>query len=113
MHLVASIHDPQLDHDKQPVPGFPCMQQVSFCPTPGGLIVNASYATQQAVRKAYGNFLGLARLAKFMAAEMKLPLAQLNIMIGVEKIGDSKFPKSSLRSLESLVKQKVFHGTES
>jgi len=111
MHLTASVHDPIRDHTNVPVPGFPCMQQVSFCPTNDGLVVNATYATQQAVRKAYGNFLGLAHLAKFMAGEMGLKLAQLNIMIGVEKIGDHRFPKSSLQNIKELIEQKVVNGT--
>ncbi len=111
IHLMASIHNPRIDHTHDQVPSFPCMQQISFCPTDKGLVVNANYATQQVVRKAYGNFLGLAHLAKFMADEMGLQLAQLNIMVGVEKIGDSRFPKSSLRDIVNLIKSKVPNGT--
>ena len=36
--------------------------------------------------KAYGNYLGLARLGVFMAHEMGMSMAQLNVMVGVAKL---------------------------
>ena len=51
-----------------------------------GLVVNAFYATQQLFDKAYGNYLGLARLGAFMAHEMRLPLVRLNVFAGVAKL---------------------------
>ena len=84
--LQASIFDPERDHVPEAQTGFPCLQQVSFVPTDDGLVVNAFYATQQALRRAYGNCLGLAQLGAFMAHEMKLPLAQLNVTAGIEKM---------------------------
>ena len=59
---------------------------MSFVPSPAGLVVNAFYATQQVFNKAYGNYLGLAQLGAFMAHEMKIPLARVNIMAGIEKL---------------------------
>lgn len=87
--LQATTFDPARDHVPNPRLGFPCMQQVSFVPTKDGdLVVNAFYATQQLFTKAYGNYLGIARLGAFMAHEMKLRLARVNIMVGIEKLDD-------------------------
>lgn len=84
--LQAAIFDPQRDHVANAQLGFPCLQHVSFEPTAAGLVVNAFYATQQLFVKAYGNYLGLARLGAFMAQQMGMPLARLNVMIGVAKL---------------------------
>lgn len=82
----ATTFDPERDHDATAQLGFPCLQHVSFVPTTVGLVANAFYATQQLFDKAYGNYLGLAELAAFMAHEMKIPLARLNVMVGVAKL---------------------------
>lgn len=79
------IFDPGRDHVADAQLQFPCLQHVSFEPTHDGLVANAFYATQQLFVKAYGNYLGLAQLAAFMAHEMKLPLIRLNVVIGVAK----------------------------
>jgi hypothetical protein len=84
--LQASVFDPEHDHVPDAQISFPCLQQVSFVPSPTGLVVNAFYATQQVFNKAYGNYLGLAQLGAFMAHEMKVPLARVNIMAGIEKL---------------------------
>ncbi len=85
--LQATTFDPARDHVPDAQLGFPCLQQVSFVPTNGGgLVVNAFYATQQLFHRAYGNYLGIAQLGAFMAHEMKLRLARVNITVGVEKL---------------------------
>lgn len=84
--LQATTFDPGRDHDATAQLGFPCLQQVSFEPTGAGLVVNAFYATQQIFDKAYGNYLGLAQLGAFMAHEMDMPLARLNVMVGIAKL---------------------------
>ena len=81
----ATTFDPGRDHVANPRLGFPCLQQVSFEPTPAGLVTNAFYATQQIFDKAYGNYLGLAQLGAFMGQEMGIPPARLNVMVGVAK----------------------------
>ena len=84
--LQATTFDPERDHVPDARLGFPCLQQVSFEPTASGLVVNAFYATQQVFHKAYGNYLGLAQLGAFMAHEMELRLARLNVTVGVAKL---------------------------
>jgi hypothetical protein len=84
--LQVATFDPARDHVASAQLGFPCLQQVSFEATPVGLVTNAFYATQQIFDKAYGNYLGLAQLGAFMAHEMEMPLARLNVMVGVAKL---------------------------
>lgn len=84
--LQATTFDPGRDHVASAQLGFPCLQQVSFEPTAAGLVINAFYATQQIFDKAYGNYLGLAQLGAFMARGMGMPLARLNVMVGVAKL---------------------------
>ena len=84
--LQATTFDPGRDHVTSAQLGFPCLQQVSFEPTPAGLVTNAFYATQQVFDKAYGNYLGLAQLGAFMAHEMGISLARLNVMVGIAKL---------------------------
>jgi hypothetical protein len=82
----AAIFDPARDHVRNARVIFPCLQHVSFVPTNEGLVTNAFYATQYVFDKAYGNYLGLAQLGAFMAHEMDLPLARLNVTVGVAKL---------------------------
>lgn len=98
--LQAAIFDPRRDHIKSAQLGFPCLQHVSFEPTSVGLVTNAFYATQQVLDKAYGNYLGLCELGAFMADQMKMPLARLNVFIGIAKL--DTVPKSD-KALEPLV----------
>jgi hypothetical protein len=84
--LQASIFDPERDHSSSAQLGFPCLQHVSFVPTKEGLVTNAFYATQQFFNKAYGNYLGLARLGRFVAKECGMQPARLNVYVGVAKL---------------------------
>jgi hypothetical protein len=84
--LQATTFDPGRDHVASAQLGFPCLQQVSFEPTAAGLVTNAFYATQQIFDKAYGNYLGLAQLGAFMAHEIGMPFARLNVMVGIAKL---------------------------
>ena len=96
----ASIFDPSRDHVASAQLGFPCLQHVSFEPTSAGLVVNAFYATQQIFDKAYGNYLGLTHLGKFMAHEFGVSLERVNIFVGVAKL--ERITKSD-RGLNELV----------
>lgn len=84
--LQASVFDPERDHSGSALIGFPCLQHVSFVPTREGLVTNAFYATQQLFNKAYGNYLGLAQLGRFVARECGMKPARLNVYVGVEKL---------------------------
>lgn len=96
--LQASIFDPAKDHTHQRQLGFPCLHQVSFTPFENDkLAVTGFYATQYLFEKAYGNYLGLHNLGRFMAHELGLELAQLNCIASVSKRGNPT--KGSLEGL--------------
>lgn len=95
----ATTFDPARDHSATAQLGFPCLQHVSFVPTKAGLVANAFYATQQLFDKAYGNYLGLAQLAAFMSHEMDIPLARLNVTIGVAKLERISKTDSAMKPL--------------
>ncbi len=91
----ATTFDPARDHLPDAQLGFPCLQHMSFVPSGDELVVNAFYATQQLFDKAYGNYLGLSHLGAFMATQMGLRLARLNVTVGVAKL--ERVNKSELK----------------
>lgn len=101
--LQAAIFDPAKDHSHARQLGFPCLQHVFFsnCDNNGksGLSITGIYATQYLFEKAYGNYLGLCQLGRFMAKEMGLNLAQMTCITTVAKLGNA-----SKKDLDSLHK---------
>jgi hypothetical protein len=93
-----NIFDPAQDHTRQPRRGFPCLQHVSFTPLgTGKLAVVANYPAQYMFEKAYGNYLGLYNLGRFVADQLKLDLTRLTCVVGKALPGDE--PKTTLRRL--------------
>ncbi|WP_342084851.1 hypothetical protein [Dyadobacter sp. OTU695] len=85
--LQISIFDPTKDHINEPYQSFPCLQHVTFHRSKnGGLVLNSFYAIQYLFKKAYGNWLGLVLLGKFVAREVGLEFERLNCFIGVEQL---------------------------
>lgn len=101
----ASVFDPDRDHVSDAQLEFPCMQHVSFEPTKDGLVVNAFYATQQLFVKAYGNYLGIAQLGAFMAREMGMKLARMNVIVGVAKFEGIRKTDARLAPVLSAARQ--------
>lgn len=81
--LQVGIFDPHKDHSASALRGFPCLQHVTFAPTVDGLFLNAFYATQYMIERAYGNYLGLCRLGQFLGHELGMPLARVTTFIGL------------------------------
>ena len=109
--LQVAIFDPARDHIKMARVGFPCLQHLSFVPTKEGLAINAFYATQYVFDKAYGNYLGLAQLGAFMAHELNLPLARLNVTVGVANLDGVKKSDASLAPLIAAARAAVAPAT--
>jgi len=83
----ATVFDAARDHSRTAQLQFPCLQQVSFTFLDNGAVVlNAFYATQQLLKKGYGNYLGLLHLGRFMAEQMGRPFEGLSVYVGVAKI---------------------------
>jgi thymidylate synthase len=85
--LQASVFDPTKDHLNGPYQKFPCLQHVTFYKSEtGGLVLNSFYAIQYLYQRAYGNWLGLINLGKFIANEADLKFERFNCFIGIEKL---------------------------
>ena len=89
--LQVGVFDPRQDHSAAAMRGFPCLQHISFVPDNSGcLSVNAFYATQYMVLRAYGNYLGLCRLGQFVAHELDLSLTRATCHVGLAELDTSK-----------------------
>jgi len=104
--LQASIFDPTRDHTHSRQRGFPCLQQVAFGVSDGALEVTGFYALQHHVPKAYGNYLGLCWLGRFMAKQMDLRLSQVTCIASSLKLplGDG-YSKFTLAPFKDTLKQ--------
>ena len=101
--LHAAIFDPNKDHTHQRMRGFPCLQQVAFARQGAdGLAVTGFYATQYIYERAYGNYLGLCRLGRFMAQEMEKQLTQVTCIASLATRGDRT--KSSLQKMANEIR---------
>jgi len=108
--LQAGIFDPCRDHRPGPYLGFPCLQQVVFHPIgpkgKHGLKVVALYVNQLLIEKAYGNYLGLYRLGKFMAGEMGLTLKRVTCIATNLKRGENR-KKGDMAGLVSSLRKEL------
>ena len=96
--LQVAIFDPRQDHSAAALLGFPCLQHVTFAPIDGGLCVNAFYATQFMIERAYGNYVGICRLGRFIAHQLNLPLVQATCFVGIAECEVVKRKLVNLRS---------------
>jgi hypothetical protein len=106
--LQAAVFDAKLDQIRAPRLGFPCLQHVSFAPTAEGLSVNGFYATQYAFERAYGNYLGLCRLGRFVAHELKVPLVRMTCFTGI-MLRDEAMKKEHLDRIDRAVDRVLGH----
>lgn len=101
--LQAAIFDPAVDHKTGMFQRFPCMQHVTFYKSEsGGLIINSFYAMQYLYQRAYGNWLGLINLGKFVAEQSGLELERFTCFVGVEVL--DKITKEQAKVLLSKLK---------
>ncbi len=106
--LQASIFDPTRDHTNSRQRGFPCLQQVAFGVSEGTLEVTGFYALQHHVPKAYGNYLGLCWLGRFMAKQLGLRLAQVTCIASSLKLPvGGGYSKTNLAPLKDTLTQLV------
>ena len=98
--LQAALFDPTRDHTNCRQQGFPCLQQIAFVPVEGeGLYVTGFYPTQYMFERAYGNYLGLCRLGRFMATQLGLPFIRMVCVASVARRSDPGIAKGSLQQL--------------
>lgn len=86
--LQAAVFNPLTDLNDSRQQGFPCLHQVAFAHNHerGALSVTGFYAMQYLFERAYGNYLGLLRLGRFMAQEMGLTLESVACIAAVAKL---------------------------
>jgi hypothetical protein len=62
------VYTPGLDNGLR---GFPCLSHISLTLVQGKLHITAIYRNQHFIRRAYGNYIGLARLMRFFTQEVE------------------------------------------
>lgn len=98
---LRSIYEAQLfapGKDRVPI-GFPCLSSLSFQLDGGRLRLTATYRNQYYVRKALGNFLGLAGLQRFVADAVGLAPGPLTVYAFHGQID----PEVGRRDLDELI----------
>jgi len=105
--LQVGVFDPKIDQTSAAQLGFPCLQHVTFAPTKigsnaKGLCVNGFYATQYAFERAYGNYLGLCHLGRFVAHELGIPLVRMTCFTGI-LLHEDKVKGSDIKPLETVI----------
>ncbi len=93
----AQVFAPGLDRLPQ---GFPCMSSLSFHLEGQRLRLSATYRNQYYVRKALGNFIGLAQLQRFVAQAARLDQGPLTIHAFHAQID----PEVGMRATEALIR---------
>jgi hypothetical protein len=66
----------QPDYDRSPM-GFPCLSHISFTLEHGQLNLAAMYRNQYFFQKAYGNYVGLSGLMRFLCIEAGCEMGEL------------------------------------
>lgn len=98
--LQATLFMPTRDLTHQRQRGFPCLQHVAFTPIgKGELEVTGFYASQYIFDRAYGNYLGLCHLGKFVAHETGLDLVRMTCVAAAATLGSVS--KQQLKTLSA------------
>lgn len=102
--LQLAVFDPTRDHSNSRQSGFPCLHQVAVLPTEEGLRLAAFYGLQLMLEKAYGNYLGLARLGEFIAHELGIGMLELTCVASVAKVSQAQgFKAANRNALEASI----------
>jgi len=101
--LQCAILAPAKDLNATPLQGFPCMQQIAFLPEgKHGLRISALYPMHYLCERAYGNYLGLVNLGRFMAKEMGRELTACTCVALVGKIAETKLIQPFKEDLDAI-----------
>ena len=82
--------------------GFPCLSHISLTLHQGAIHITALYRNQGFIRKAYGNYVGLARIGRFFATEVGVQLGEITC---VATHADAEFGVASATSLRNLLER--------
>lgn len=105
--LQMTCFHPVRDHQRQPRLGFPCLQHVSVTyEGQRGIAISGFYPAQHIFERAYGNYLGLAHLGRFISDQTGLELRRVNCIAMHPTLGSST-SKSAVVELRRLVERKL------
>lgn len=90
------IYTPGID---KRIMGFPCLSQVSFTLVHRRIHLAALYRNQDFVSRAYGNFIGLARLGSFIAREVGCELGEVLCVASHADVGLTQYGRGRVRDL--------------
>lgn len=90
------VHIPGSDHQYM---GFPCLSHISLTLHDDAVHLTALYRNQGFVRKAYGNYVGLARIARFFATELGIGVGEITC---VATHADAEIDVATLTALRQL-----------
>jgi hypothetical protein len=92
----ARVYAPGVD---KRLMSFPCLSHISFTLVSGRLHVSALYRNQDFVARAYGNYLALARVGSFVAAETGCELGEMLCLATHADAGLGMYGKHSVVGL--------------
>ncbi len=103
--LQVAIFDPLKDHTGAVMSGFPCLQQLSLGYDHDGFFsISAYYPTQYIIERAYGNYLGLLNLGRFLSSQLGLRFNRLDCIIARPQRNKTK---SKLNHLYKLAQERI------
>jgi hypothetical protein len=79
--------------------GFPCLSHISLTLHGGAIHLTALYRNQGFIRKAYGNYVGLSRLARFFARETGVRVGEITCIASHADAEFNVAGKTELRRL--------------
>jgi hypothetical protein len=84
--------------DKRAI-SFPCLSHVSFTLAAGKIHLAALYRNQDFISRAYGNYVGLARLGSFIAREVGCDLGEVLCVASHADVGFGQYSKGRVHDL--------------
>jgi hypothetical protein len=81
--------------------GFPCLSHLSFSLNKGVVHLSAMYRSHDFISRAYGNYLGLGRVLRFVALQAGFPIGEVTCLSAsaTAEIGKTGVGKYSLNAL--------------
>ncbi len=80
--------------------GFPCLSHISLTLHGGAIHLSALYRNQGFIRKAYGNYVGLSRIARFFARETGSKVGEITCLASH---ADAELSVAGRRDIQELI----------
>ncbi len=87
--------------------GFPCLSHISLTLTHGTLVLSALYRNQHFIDRAYGNYVGLARIGEFLAHEVGCELGEIVCLATHADAQIGKYRRDALGDLVATCREAV------